>query len=1080
MKRVTLDPLDARPEVPLSATPDPLADPLVDASRRARALHPVDPRVLGCVDVNARRPRTARWRVADPRPPDPKALDARVSALAADVAAALRRASDPSEDEAGTEAGTEPRPFPAADALPRDAPASRLEEKPDFVKSPIRFVERFPVVAPLFGEAHTAATNAKRGGLSYDAPSKTWTREVFPTGGVPDTANSNAHTSREDVRVLERWLDTRVADAARRSEPNGERRLAEAPSRDDEPVVSEDRCAFSVSPSVGQSSSSSDLKGDIEGDPKTYFHLKAARETCDAAIDAFRATFETIARDVFTECRDRAALLRRVWGFNATFFELRGAAAAAPALVAATRDARAARASSRRSRAEAEALEASLRVADARARAAEEAREKQLDASRAQIFALTQKLRDVVHVSADARGASARACHRENALRETFTETRETLVRAKRSAVESAWRSMARRAASRARENAARCATRVVAQAVGAGAACDATVCALVSETAEWEMETCVQSARAEAFVESALRLVFAERVAALERSVAFEKRVAENAVASAHSETRDARREATRWRAARDDARCMAREAREDSGNAKRALADARCELEAARGETRRLRDAGNAATARAESAESELAEVRRRLARADAESRRRDEVMRRARVAAAARDAAIAGLLAEVTVTEDIYQDIDDDIEDIENSVSRRSDGSREIREEDRVEDEDDRVLVEADARLASAANAAARLLREARASRDASLRETFELRTRFEHAANDAARSAAAAASSSAKLEACSAAREALDMKSRALTHRLANREAALERAATETEKTRRDADVVARACAATRAANATLKALVSDLDARLAATRHELERSERSETQNVFSSLLVEVALETAHEETRDALAEEKAARVSERHRFVTELAVARRREEKTKARFAQSQRALRAALGARDALATEAVELELKWRAVADQRDDAASRARASAEEAEASRGELEHEKQRAERERAARVLKEARDATRRDENERDRVSGDIRALASWSKALDQEFESTRDALLAAIASHRDAREETRARIRLEIEPVTAKVRDAAKKAKTRAARRRDAATQSDDAHSACGRRVEAKTPPRIP
>ena len=66
-------------------------------------------------------------------------------------------------------------------------------------------------------------------------------------------------------------------------------------------------------------------------------YLKAARETCDAAIDAFRATFETIARDVFTECRDRAALLRRVWGFNATFFELRGAAAAAPALVAATR-----------------------------------------------------------------------------------------------------------------------------------------------------------------------------------------------------------------------------------------------------------------------------------------------------------------------------------------------------------------------------------------------------------------------------------------------------------------------------------------------------------------------------------------------------------------------------------------------------------------------------------------------------------------------------------------------------------------------------------------------------------------------
>ena len=426
----------------------------------------------------------------------------------------------------------------------------------------------------------------------------------------------------------------------------------------------------------------------------------------------------------------------------------------------------------------------------------------------------------------------------------------------------------------------------------------------------------------------------------------------------------------------------------------------------------------------------------------------------------------------VTEVTeVTEDNIDAIDDG--------ARRENREEEdcgVEDEDcGVEDEDDRVLVGADARLASAANAAARLLREARASRDASLRETFELRTRLEHALNDAARSAAAAASSSAKLEACSAAREALDMKSRALTRRLAKREAALERAATETAKTRRDADVVARACASTRAANATLTSLVSDRDTRLAVVCHELERSE---TQNV-ESLLVEVALETAHEETRDALAKEKAARVSERDRHETALAVSRRREETTQARFGRSQRALRVAHSARDALAREAVELELKWRAVADRRDDAASRARASAEEAEASRVALADEKRKAKSERAARALKEATDATRRDENERDRVSGDISALASAARALDQEFASTRDALLAAIASHRDAREEVRARIRLEIEPVTAKVRDAAKTAKTRAARRRDASTQSDDAHSACGRRVEAKTP-RIP
>ena len=442
-----------------------------------------------------------------------------------------------------------------------------------------------------------------------------------------------------------------------------------------------------------------------------------------------------------------------------------------------------------------------------------------------------------------------------------------------------------RAAPARARENAARRATRVVAQAVGAGAACDAAVRDLVSETAEWEMEAFVESKQAEAFVESTRALALVERVAALERDAAFEnappktpsrRRVRKRARRAPRGDPAARRagrravhaREARRIRETRSERwRRAARAGSGARGDAKASRRRERCDG------TRGIGGVG-------------AAEARRRLARADAESRRRDEVMRRARAAAAARDAAIAGLLAEVTVT--------DDIDD--------------IGEEDRVEDEDDRVLVGADARLASAANAAARLLREARASRDASLRETFELRTRFEHAANDAARSAAAAASSSAKLEACSAAREALDMKSRALTHRLANREAALERAAIETEKTRRDADVVARACAATRAANATLTALVSDRDAQLATTRHELERSE---TQNV-ESLLVEVALQTAHEETRDALAKEKAARVSERDHHETALAVARRREETTKARFAQSQRALRVAHSARDA------------------------------------------------------------------------------------------------------------------------------------------------------------------------
>ena len=128
-------------------------------------------------------------------------------------------------------------------------------------------------------------------------------------------------------------------------------------------------------------------------------------------------------------------------------------------------------------------------------------------------------------------------------------------------------------------------------------------------------MEAFVDAKQAEAFVFSKQALALVERVAALERDAAFEKRAAENAGRVKRPETRDARREATRWRAARDDARCMAREAREDSGNAKRALAGARRELEAAHGETRRLRDAGNAATARAGvGGVGELAEARRR----------------------------------------------------------------------------------------------------------------------------------------------------------------------------------------------------------------------------------------------------------------------------------------------------------------------------------------------------------------------------------------------------------------------------------------------------------------------------------
>ena len=110
-------------------------------------------------------------------------------------------------------------------------------------------------------------------------------------------------------------------------------------------------------------------------------------------------------------------------------------------------------------------------------------------------------------------------------------------------------------------------------------------------------------------------------------------------------------------------------------------------------------------------------------------------------------------------------------------------------------------------------------------------------------------------------------------------------------------------------------------------------------------------------------------------------------------------------------------------------------------------------------------------------MKEAKNLMRRDENERDRVSRDINALVSVAQFVRLEFESTRRALLAAIASHRDAREEVRADPfgdRTSHREGPGRGEDGEE---TRGAAR-DASTQSDDAHSACGRRVERA--PRIP
>ncbi len=1063
MKRVTLEPLDARPTVPLPASPG-VADPLVDASRRARALEPMDPRVLGRVDVNAPRPKTTRWVVADPTPPDPKALEARVSALAAEVTAALKRASEPLplEDEAETKPPPEPWPFPAAEeAAGGDQPRSSTSASSP---GPIRFVERFPVLPPPGAEDEndekkTRIGDARTAGLSYDESSKTWTREVFPTGPHtgPHTGTSvtssihakHAHTSREDVYVLERWLDASVADAD-----------AFFFRRADDDLKNDDDADAATETRRERQKNENDAT--ILSAP---FTLAEIAETCDAAIDAFRATFETIALDVFTECRDRAALLRRVWAFNSTFFELRGAAKSAPARLAATREACEAQTSRARFKTENETLKLALAESTTRARRMERAHEKQLEKSKTQIFALTKKLRDAVCDSADARGASARACRRENALREELRDARVRFEKTKRAAHESAWRSIARRVVTRAREEEPRRAkiAVVIAEAVRADADVEASLRALVFETAESDVLERLESCRAWLVAENTKNTVLKKCVEELERDGARKECAAADAVAAALNEARDAREEAKRRRQARDDAFCMVRESRAEAESVRAALVETRRALGETRVEIDALRERMAVVSTRAESAESALAEARRTIDAAEAAATSREDALRRARAAAEARDAATARLIAEVSSVEDIVLD------------DSRIETKRE--EEDDDDDDDDldddvRVLVRSDVRLVSASNAAARLLRAFRNANDASLRERFALETRLAHVASDAKRSASAAAKFSAKLKECCSAREALDMKARALEHRLAKRDAELERARTETENIRRDAGILKRASDDAQDVAAALRARVEDRDASLLESTLTLKRSEEAS----IDALLVEFVLQAAYEDTQDDVKSMDASLRSTREAFRSERLATRRKEKKTNETLETTRRALRVARDARDVLAEEVVQLELTRRCVVDQRDEAARQARLYREETALARNALAREKEFAEREKAEREEKEAHEFTSRVEREFAFLSDLASDSASVASAARSEFGSTRALLLCAIASHRDARAFVRD-ARAEIEPATARTRDAARAKRSarlaRAARRRDAATQSDDAHAACGKPVEA-------
>ena len=392
-----------------------------------------------------------------PRPPTRRRRRARPGARA-DVADALRRASDLPrmrwDDPTRSSLGR----FPPRTA---SGPSRLAEERfhtqsvafpwPDSFRRAFRWWRRLQSARRERRRTRNAAvcrTTRPRGGRG--APTDLADPEAH-------TANSNAHTSREDVRVLERWLDTRVADAARMSEPNGETAPARRRTRRDRGHAPRAHRRFNHHHHHPVT-----LKVTPKGDPKAY--VKAARETCDAAIDVFRATFETIARDVFTEAGTAPRPAARL-GLQRTL----RVEAPPPRRPHSHSDvvARAARVSSRRSRARPRRSR-SLRVADARARARR--RPAQLDTSRAQILVDTETA-DVAHASAMRaalpRGRAAAKTHRERrSQRHAKRRTCETLGGCVGVAFD---RPRLARAAERGATRDA-----VAARAVGAGAACDA------------------------------------------------------------------------------------------------------------------------------------------------------------------------------------------------------------------------------------------------------------------------------------------------------------------------------------------------------------------------------------------------------------------------------------------------------------------------------------------------------------------------------------------------------------------------------------------------------------------------------
>jgi hypothetical protein len=1000
MTRVTLEPLNARPEIP-EVSPCGVDD--VDASRRARALEPIDPGALGRaqVDVNANLAPRPRWRVAEIAVPDPKALDGRVEGLVSDILRALQEAHQTSDDswtftsdEATTEAPGEARESSSSSSLMVIPENGRAEE------GPICFVERFPVfdVQSDFGKAKAQPW--------YDHELKTWTRDIFPV-------DPHRSKTREDVFILERWLDASVAEAKPET---------------------------------------------------TSLQEMDLQKICDDALFAIQKTFESITTHVFFECRDRASLLRRVWMYNSRFLQARNAVSTSPILMTARREKREADVERKKTETEIERLRLDLRESQTSMEQMEMRHDTYRTEANKRMFSLIEKLRVVVNDDVDARDASAKACRRENALREEFMEAKKNGDEKKKNDVRTKWRVLA---GSLRKQSALRRAKRAILDV--ARDVRDFQVTRAVVHGLAWETAIGTEKARGDSFEsrfvgEREKCEALARKVSELELEIQRAREETNDAIETEREATREAVARGEMAMLARNDALSFARETREEIKTIREKLNETETRFAESREETRVVQVHLQETSAHVETAEEALRATRLELTSKSDALRSNEKILREARLAATSRLNAFRNLLAEVE-TEVSIADESEAVATDEKVVSWIESIDT---DETSVED---RTLISVDARLASVSRAATRSLSEHRRERDRLLRQTFSLETRLAAVSVDASNSATLAATYKTRFADCDAVRETLDMKSRALEHRLKKRESALRNAQAERD----------------RLSNSTVPRLSRDLDDALS----EIDRLKKANVENgkkteavaseadslevqLIDAVVDHFVLETAHGALKVSERDSATAYLSERALRVREAEEAKERDFANGKILDEKRCELVCAESARDLLAKEVIHLEMDRERLRHGRDRAVKDLEDAHYESHALRERITNLRDRCASEKEKRDERDAFEFLTGKAKERDDLEREILYAKETHASLKSEYESARAALTATIDAHEEMRalvtSSTEA-IETAREVVAESLRNRKKKRAERLFGRRDASTQCDERHKTCGRPI---------